>query len=581
MFDGNGGQAGDELPGPRFAPGTEVAGFTIEGTIASGSFGTVYRARRSGRPYAIKLVRIDPRGDREAAALRLMRHPNVVAFHGYGLWPEDKPRFLVLALELVEGRTLDVWAAQENPSALELVTQMLLPFALTLADVHDAGVVHRDIKEANILVREADGQPVLVDFGAAGIKEGAPRLTLRLPPGTAEYRSPEALRFARAWEGEPYPFAPGDDLWAMGVVTYVLLTRMLPFGDRGDPGLNRAILETTPPAPHERNPRVPLALSELCMRMLEKEPEARYPDARALAEDLGEQCTQADNSWRTPLFPEARRDKRPARVPAAPGRQGRKRWWAAGLVLAAVLGGTGVISLSAAWRQPPSPVMPLGQRMESPSQPPPQQAIPRQEIAPTGLTGEVGHGAGPEQSSPPAPVATATSKKEPKMTKSKTTQALLAATCVASSACVGGLQNRQPPKPAECPPGAEATHKRFNVIPLRPEPITILPLDTPQPEGWFSEGPVTAQILVPWGDLPKRLRIDGELFFAKGRLHGRFTQAHLPNGEVVPVCLQLWSLGERSDSPGSAGVATAPDSTAKKARLLGRMIFVEPVPRFD
>jgi len=167
------------------------------------------------------------------------------------------------------------------------------------------------------------------------------------------------------------------------------------------------------------------------------------------------------------------------------------------------------------------------------------------------------------------------------MTKSKTTQALLAATCVASSACVGGLQNRQPPKPAECPPGAEATHKRFNVIPLRPEPITILPLDTPQPEGWFSEGPVTAQILVPWGDLPKRLRIDGELFFAKGRLHGRFTQAHLPNGEVVPVCLQLWSLGERSDSPGSAGVATAPDSTAKKARLLGRMIFVEPVPRFD
>jgi serine/threonine-protein kinase len=264
-----------------------VAGFTIEGTIASGSFGTVYRARRSGRPYAIKLVRIDPRGDREAAALRLMRHPNVVAFHGYGLWPEDEPRFLVLALELVEGRTLDVWAAQENPSALELVTRMLLPFALTLADVHDAGVVHRDIKEANIIVREADGQPVLVDFGAAGIKEGAPRLTLRLPPGTAEYRSPEALRFARAWEGEPYPFAPGDDLWAMGVVTYVLLTRMLPFGDRGNPGLNRAILETTPPAPHERNPRVPLALSELCMRMLEKEPEARYPDARALAEDLG------------------------------------------------------------------------------------------------------------------------------------------------------------------------------------------------------------------------------------------------------------------------------------------------------
>jgi serine/threonine-protein kinase len=69
------------------------------------------------------------------------------------------------------------------------------------------------------------------------------------------------------------------------------------------------------------------------------------------------------------------------------------------------------------------------------------------------------------------------------------------------------------------------------------------------------------------------------LFFAKGRVHGRFTRAHLPNGEIVPVCLQLWSLD--SKDAGSAGIAAAPDSTAKKARLVGRMIFAEPVPRFD
>ncbi|HEY0096672.1 MAG TPA: serine/threonine-protein kinase, partial [Archangium sp.] len=331
MLDGSGGQGPEEVPG-QLAPGTQVAGFTVEGTVASGSFGTVYRARRNGRLYAIKLVPINPRGDREAAALRLVHHPNVVAFHGYGFWPEDEPRFLVLALELVEGLTLDVWAAQENPSALELVMRVLLPFALTLADVHASGVVHRDIKEANIVVREADGQPVLVDFGAAGLKEGAVRLTLRLPPGTAEYRSPDALRFARQWEGEPYPFAPGDDLWALGVVTYILLTRTLPFGDRSDPELNRAILEDTPQAPHELNPRVPQALSELCMGMLEKEPEDRYADAKALAEDLMELCTLADGDWRIPLFPEVRRDKRPAPAPAEPGHRGRTRWWAAGLI---------------------------------------------------------------------------------------------------------------------------------------------------------------------------------------------------------------------------------------------------------
>ncbi|WNG56234.1 protein kinase [Archangium gephyra] len=553
----------DELLGPRFAPGTEVAGFTIEATIASGSFGTVYRARRSGRPYAIKLVRMDPRGDREAAALRLMRHPNVVSFHGYGLWPEDAPHSLVLALELVEGLTLDAWAARENPSALELVTRVLLPFALTLADVHDAGVVHRDIKETNIIVRETDGQPVLVDFGAAGIKEGAPRLTLRLPPGTAEYRSPEALRFARQWEGEPYPFAPGDDLWAMGVVIYILMTRTLPFGDRNGPELNRAILEKTPPAPHELNPRIPLALSELCMGMLEKEPEARYPDARAVAEDLMEQCTQADKSWRIRLFPEDRHEQRPAPAPAKPRLRVHGRWWVAGLALAVVLGLFGVFSLE----------MPPGQRKESPSLSPSQQDVPRQELVPDGLTVEVGSGAVLEKSSTPAPTATATNREEQPMTKSKTTRALLAAGCIAGSACVSGPQYRQRPAPADCPPGADATHERFNIIPMRPDRIVIPPFGTRHSDILVSKGPVTAEILPPWGDLPSGILVDGELFFTKGHVYGRFTQAHLPNGEIVPVCLQIWTTK-------GLGIAMEPGSTREKARV-SNIMFIQPVSRFE
>ncbi|MFY0565716.1 serine/threonine protein kinase [Archangium lansingense] len=571
MLHESGRQAWSEHPGPDLAPGTEVAGFIVEGLLATGSFGSVYRARRYGRPFAIKLMRIDPRGDREAAALRLVRHPNVVSFHGYGLWPEEEPRFLVLALALIEGCTLDVWVAQENPSALELAMRVLLPFALTLADVHVSGVVHRDIKEANIVVREADGQPVLVDFGAAGIKEGAPRLTLRLPPGTAEYRSPEALRFARQWEGEPYPFAPGDDLWAFGVVIYILLTRTLPFGDRNGPDLNRAILEKTPPAPHELNPRVPLALSELCMGMLEKEPEARYPDAKALAEDLLELCTQADSTWRTPLFPGARQDKRSTPAPAEPGRRVPRKWWVAGLVLAAALVVPGVLSLFASWQQQPSTVLPIDQRTGSPSSSPPQQAAPRQEMASARLTGEVGNGAAPEKSST---AANATNSEEPPMTKSKTTHALLAAGCIAGSACVSGPQQRQPPEPAECPPGSEATRKRFNIIPGRPDRIIIPPFDTQYPDALVSEGPVTAEILPEWGDLPRRIRIDGELFFGKGRVYGRFTRAHLPDGEIVPVCLQLWTTQ-------GLGIAMEPGSTSEKARVSNIEMNVQPVPRFE
>src|SRR4051794_31083200 len=117
MLDEHGERARGEQPGV-LAPGTEVAGFTLEGLLACGSSGSVYRAMRGGRLFAVKLVPRGPRGDREMDALRRMRHPNVVSFHGCGLWPDEEPRFLVLALELVEGRPLDVWAQEENPSAL-------------------------------------------------------------------------------------------------------------------------------------------------------------------------------------------------------------------------------------------------------------------------------------------------------------------------------------------------------------------------------------------------------------------------------------------------------------------------------
>lgn len=158
------------------------------------------------------------------------------------------------------------------------------------------------------------------------------------------------------------------------------------------------------------------------------------------------------------------------------------------------------------------------------------------------------------------------------MTKSKTTRALLAAGCIAGSACVSGPQHRQPPKPAECPPGAQATVKRFNIIPGNGERIIVQPFDTEYPDALLSQGPVTAEILPPWGDLPRRIRIDGELFFAKGHVYGRFTRAHLPGGEIVPVCLEVVT------SQG-LGIAMEPGSTSEKARV-SNIMSVEPVLRF-
>ncbi|MCY1074335.1 serine/threonine protein kinase [Archangium lansingense] len=564
MHDEMGGAGG--WPLLELGPGERVAGFTLEGKIATGSFGTVFKASRDGRSFAVKLVRLGPRGEREVDALRRAQFPNVVSFLGYSLWPDDEPRFLVLALELVEGRPLDVWVREENPSALELLHRVLLPLAGTLADVHAAGVVHRDVKEANIIMREADGQPVLVDFGAAAY-EGARRLTMQLPPGTPEYRSPEALRFARQWEGEPYPFGPGDDLWALGVVLYWLLTRELPFGDRHGPGLVRVILEETPVPPQALNPRVPPALSALCLRMLEKAPEARYADAVALEEALTDAEALADESWRLPLFPGGKVAKRPEQAPAlAPVVHARavRRWWpwAAGLGTAVVVG----LLLMVFGRRAPvaeAPALKVAsatQRTESTTHTPPQQAVPRQEIASPQTTGDVGLGAAPEASPTPALVAGATTRsEEPAMKKSQTTRSLLAAGCLAGSACAGGPQQRPPPEPAECPPGADATRERFGISIGDTQP-TIFPAFEKTRIAVIREGEVTVEMIGTWGRLPHRTRFRGQAIFGAGRVYGRFTQALLPDGGIVPICLEWVSTS-------GLGWEMEPGSTAKEARI--------------
>ncbi len=551
MHDEMGGAGG--WPLLELAPGERVAGFTLEGKIATGSFGTVFKASRDGRAFAVKLVRMGPRGEREVDALRRAQLPNVVSFLGYSLWPDDAPRYLVLALELVEGRPLDVWVREENPSALELVHRVLLPLAGTLADVHAAGVVHRDVKEANILMREADGQPVLVDFGAAAY-EGARRLTMQLPPGTPEYRSPEALRFARQWEGEPYPFGPADDLWALGVTLYWLLTRELPFGDRTGPGLVRFILEETPPAPWELNPRVPPALGALCLRMLEKDPGARYADAVALGEALEAAVALADDAWRVPLFPGGRLEKQPVPAPVTRARSVARWWpWAAGLGLGAAVT-VGVLLLAS------GPRAPATQRTESATPTPAQQAAPRQEIASPHPTGDVAPSAAPEASPTPAPVARATTRsEEPAMTKSQTTRSLLAAGCLVGSACASGPQQRPPPAPADCPPGAAATRELFQ-IPAGETHFAVFPAFEKTRIAVIREGEVTIDMWAAWGRLPANTRFRGQAIFGTGRVYGRFTEALLPGGGTVPVCLEWVSTS-------GLGWEMEPGSTAKEARI--------------
>ncbi|HEX5752206.1 MAG TPA: protein kinase [Archangium sp.] len=182
-----------------------------------------------------------------------------------------------------------------NPCALE-VAQLFGQGAHQLAVVHAAGVVHRDVKGANLLVH-GEGQVVLVDYGVATY-EDAPRLTGAFPPGTWSYLSP---RVWRAWRGlEDSRACPGDDVWALGVELYLALTGRRPFLGR-EGTLVHAVLHEEPPVPHVSNPRVPRALGEVCWRMLRKAPGERYADALAVEAALAQAVQEADDTWRQPL----------------------------------------------------------------------------------------------------------------------------------------------------------------------------------------------------------------------------------------------------------------------------------------
>jgi serine/threonine protein kinase len=285
--------------------GTEVGGLRLEARLGAGSYGTVYRARRGGRRYAVKFIYLpsaEEWGWRELEVLLRLRRVGAVRLEGHGLWPDQGPFFLYLVMEYVRGLPLHEWARRSNPTARQ-VARLVGALARQLGAVHAAGVVHRDVKGANVLVRAEDGRPVLVDFGM-GTWPGAMRVTGPVLPGTALYRGPEALRFRRQRQpGERYEATHRDDLWALGVLLYWLLTGSYPFGETDEEALEDAILHETPEAPHRLNPRVPPALAPPCLRLLEKAPEARYPDAAAVAEALEAELLRAegDLAWDAPL----------------------------------------------------------------------------------------------------------------------------------------------------------------------------------------------------------------------------------------------------------------------------------------
>ena len=291
--------------------GEMIGDYKVVGFLGAGGLGIVYKVERGGRFFALKLLlipKLDGRGKREIGILIHLENPGVVRYVGSDFWPDPVIGHPYIVMEYVPGDTLWTFAYKRNPSARK-ATRIILDAALTLGEVHAAGVFHRDVKPENIVIREGNERPILIDFGIGSLAS-APTLTgSQLPPGTEEFRSPEQIRFQRAnpdGTGQ-YEYGPTDEMWALGVTYYWLLTDALPFGERTDEGglngLRERILTQRPEAPHVVNPRVPLAASLLCMKMLAERPEDRFPLVATLCAALNESLSNAENdaTWEPPL----------------------------------------------------------------------------------------------------------------------------------------------------------------------------------------------------------------------------------------------------------------------------------------
>ncbi|MBA3853530.1 MAG: hypothetical protein C0503_03885 [Gemmatimonas sp.] len=261
--------------------------YEVEKEIGRGGMGIVYRGRdkRLKRPVAIKLLppelafrsEIRSRFLREAEMAAQLSHPHIVPIYSV----DEREGLVYFVMALVEGENLGTRIATKGPVAPEEARRILREVGDALAYAHSQNTVHRDIKPDNILIDAATGRTMVTDFGIArAVSEGSDsKLTATgIAIGTPAFMSPEQSAGDRDIDGR-------TDLYALGIVAYQMLCGDLPFNASSAPALLVKHLSEKP-VPIDQRAMVPPDLARAVMLCLEKNPDDRFPDARAFVQAL-------------------------------------------------------------------------------------------------------------------------------------------------------------------------------------------------------------------------------------------------------------------------------------------------------
>ncbi|HXG34190.1 MAG TPA: serine/threonine-protein kinase [Bryobacteraceae bacterium] len=373
----------------------QIGRYRVMAELGRGAMGVVYRALDPaiGRTVAIKTIRLADFADaaelarlrerllREARAAGVLSHPNIVTVYDVG----EEQGVAWIAMEFAGGPTLEELLSRQEPLEPEAVLRILRQTAAALDYAHGKGIVHRDVKPANIVIQE-DGTVKITDFGIARDAASRDLTHAGTVVGTPSYMSPEQVE-GRSADGR-------SDQFSLAVIAYEMLTGEKPFAREPLPALLYQIAHEEPAPPQHINPTLGRQVEAVLRKALAKRPEDRYETCTAFVRALEGACG-ASPGWR-PLprgagqsLPTAEVKAVAARPAPAPAPKRKRRLWPAAFAVLAVAAAAGGIWWRSVWfrsatpaPEVPAPAVEVPEVSQRPSPAGPRREAPAPAVAP-------------------------------------------------------------------------------------------------------------------------------------------------------------------------------------------------------